>query len=69
VSKFESLPLKIEMVPQTLWHNNLRYLLKAKKWQEITGFGVKSAAEQKTLLTATKYGITTKVIAYKRWRD
>ena len=23
------------MVPQTLWHNNLRYLLKAKKWQEI----------------------------------
>ena len=35
MSKFIHLPLKIEMVPETLWHNNLRYLLKPKKWQEI----------------------------------
>lgn len=35
ISKFVDIKLKIEMVPETLWNINLRYLLKPKKWQEI----------------------------------
>ena len=35
MEKFKDLKLKIEMVPQTLWNVNLRYLLTNKKWQEI----------------------------------
>ena len=31
----ENLKLRIEMVPQTAWYNNLRFLLKAKQWDLI----------------------------------
>lgn len=35
VSKFANIRLQIEMVPKTLWNENLRYLLTNKKWGDI----------------------------------